>query len=171
MNLRRSFCKLGLAAIASVAIATLAGAQQKPAPSPAALLMAKELIDMKGATKTFDPVVTGVIAYHTDVMIQTNPNLATPLREVATKLSAELQSRRIELQQDLARVYAQHFTEQELRDALAFYRTPLGKKLIAEEPKAMEAAMQRAEEWSSTFAEEVIAKIRAEMTKRGFTLI
>ena len=43
--------------------------------------------------------------------------------------------RKAELQQKLARTYAQHFTEQELKDAIAFYRTPLGKKLVERSPR------------------------------------
>jgi uncharacterized protein len=179
MKLRFSVPRLVIAAAASVALVAAAAAQQKPAqqqqqqraPSPAALLMAQEIIAMKGATTTFDPLVVGVIEYHRNLLIQTNPNLTRPLQEVAAKLVQELQPRRIELQQDLARAYASHFTEQELRDALAFYKTPLGKKLVSEEPKAMEAAMKRADEWSRNFAEEVVQKMRSEMQKRGHNLI
>lgn len=188
MRLRETVCHFFVAVLAGLALATVAVAQQRPAapqrpaaaaaatpqppePTPAALLMAKEIIEMKGATTTFDPLVTGVIEYHRNLLIETNPNLARPLREVAAKLVAEMQPRRIELQQSLARAYAQHFTEQELRDALAFYRTPLGKKLVTEEPKAMESAMKRADEWSRNFADEIVEKIRAEMKKRGHNLI
>ena len=56
------------------------------------------------------------------------------------------------------RIYASHFTEQELKDALAFYKSPLGKKLIAEEPKALEETINAADDWSRKFAAEVDAK-------------
>ena len=75
------------------------------------------------------------------------------------------------MEQQIVRVYAQYFTEQELKDAVAFYRTPLGKKLISEEPKALDESMKVANEWSNKLAEEVIAKMRAEMKKKGHDLI
>jgi uncharacterized protein len=177
MKLRLSIPRIAVAAIASVALMTAVAAQQKPAapqapaPSPAALLMAKEIIEMKGATETFDPLIAGVIGHHRNILMQTNPNLSRPLQEVAEKLIRDLASRRIELQQELARTYASYFTEQELREALAFYRTPLGKKLVTEEPKAMDAAFKRADEWSSNFAKEVVQRIRDEMKKRGHNMI
>jgi uncharacterized protein len=146
-------------------------APQRPAPSAAAMAMAKEIIDMKGATHTFDPLVNGVIEYHRNLMIQTNPNLSRAIEQVAAKMINDMQSRRLELQQSLARTYAQHFTEQELRDALAFYRTPLGKKLVTQEPKAMEETMMAADAWSRKFAEEVVEKLRAEMKKLGHNVI
>jgi hypothetical protein len=143
----------------------------KPASSPTALLLAKELIDLKGAAAAYDPLVNGVIQYHRNFFIQNNPNLGKELDSVAQKLAADLAPRKAEMQQELTRIYASHFTEQELKDALTFFKTPLGRKLIIEEPKALEASMQAADDWSRRFATEVDAKFRAEMQKRGHNLI
>ena len=165
--IRRSVRVLGAAAVLGLALAGAVGAQQKPAPSPAAVQMAKEIIALKGATTTFDPLIPGVIEYHRNLLIQTNPNLAREIEQVAAKLSGDMRGRAVELQQQLATTYAGHFTEQELREAVAFYRTPLGKKLVTEEPKAMEETMKAADGWSRTFADEVVAKLREELRKRG----
>jgi hypothetical protein len=112
------------------------------------LLLAKELIELKGATMAFDALVPGIIEYHKNSLLQINPNLSKDLNQVAQQITKELTPRRAEMQQVLARVYAQHFTEQELKDALEFYKTPLCKKLIAEEPKALEESMKAADDWS-----------------------
>ena len=172
---RRSIRVLCAAAVLSVASTGMLSAQPKPAatpaPSPAALLMAKEIIDLKGAGTTFDPLVKGVIEYHKNFLIQNNPNLSRQIDEVAAQLLTQMEPRRVELQQTLARTYASHFTEQELKDALAFYHTPLGKKLVTEEPKAMEETMKAVDTWSQKFAEEVVAKLRAELKKKGLNVI
>jgi uncharacterized protein len=162
-----------IAGAAAVLILMLPGAAsaQQTAPSPAALMMAREIIEMKGAMTTFDPLIRGVIEYHRNIMIQTNPNLAGEIEKVAAQMINDLQGRKVEMQQELAKTYAQHFTEQELRDALAFYHTPLGRKLLAQEPKAMEETMKAADTWSKKFADEVVAKMREEMRKRGHNVI
>ena len=143
----------------------------EPASSPTALLLAKELIDLKGAAAAYDPLVNGVIQYHRNFFMQTNPNLGRDLDAVAQKLALDLAPRKAEMQQELTRIYASHFTEAELKEALAFFKTPIGKKLISEEPKALEASMKAADDWSRRFAVEVDAKFRAEMQKRGHNLI
>jgi hypothetical protein len=173
MTFREHARILCVIAAVELAFVAAAGAQPKPpaGPTPAALLLAKELIELKGATKAYDPLVFGVIEYHKNLFLQTNPNLAKDLDAVAAKLIKELQPRKVEMQQEMTQIYARHFTEQELKDALAFYRTPLGKKLIAEEPKALEESMAAADAWSKKFAQEVIAKFRAEMKARGRNLI
>ncbi len=156
---------------AAAIIAFASAAQAQPAPSANSIAFAKELIDIKGAAKIYDPIVSGVIQYHKNLILQSNPNLNKDLTEISQKLYNELLPRRAELQQDVVKIYALHFTEQELKDALAFYKTPLGRKLISEEPKILEATMKRADQWSGKFAEEVVAKMRAELRKKGHNVM
>ena len=68
---------------------------------------------------------------------------------------------------EVAKLYAMRFTEQELKDALAFYKSPLGRKLLAEEPNLLDQSMKNAQTWADKLSEEVIAKMRTEMKKRG----
>lgn len=169
MNFRRSARIACAAAVFGIALSSASIAQQQPTPT--SMLLAKELVEAKSAMQLFNPLISGVIDYHRNLFTQTNPNLARELNEVAQQLHSELVARRADLEQLIVRIYAQHFTEQELKQAVAFYRTPLGKKLIAEEPKALDESMKLANEWSGKLAEEVIAKMRAEMKKRGHDMI
>ena len=169
MNCRLSVHILCVAAVVSVAFSGAANAQQRP--SATSLLLAKQLIEAKSAMKLFDSIVSGVIEHHKNLLSQTNPNLTKDLDEVARKLHAELGRRKSEMEQEVVRIYAQHFSEQELKEAVAFYRTALGKKLIAEEPKALDESMKAANDWASKLAEEVRALMRAEMKKKGHNLI
>ncbi|AMN41602.1 DUF2059 domain-containing protein [Rhodoplanes sp. Z2-YC6860] len=174
MTFRRTVRALSAVAVLAIALSGPGFAQQpaaQPKISPTAMLLAKELVDLKGAAAAYDPLVNGVIEYHKNFFIQNNPNLAKDLDQIAQKLSADLAPRKAEMQQEITRIYASHFTEQELKDALAFYKSPLGKKLIAEEPKALEETLKAADDWSRKFAGEVDAKFRAEMQKRGKNLI
>jgi uncharacterized protein len=141
-----------------------ANAQQ---PSPGAIATAKELITVKGAVALYDPVVPGVIEQVKSVFLQANPTLGKDLNEVAIKLRAEYAPRRTEIMDDVAKLYATRFTEQELKDALAFYKSPLGRKLLAEEPNVLDQSMKNAQAWADRLSQEVIAKMRTEMKKRG----
>ena len=174
MTFRRTARSLSAVAVLAIALSGAAFAQQQapqPKISPTAMLLAKELVDLKGEAAAYDPLVNGVIEYHKNFYMQNNPNLSKDLNEVAQKLAGDLAPRKVEMQQEITRIYASHFTEQELKDALAFYKSPLGQKLISEEPKALEETLKAADDWSRKFATEVDAKFRAEMQKRGKNLI
>ena len=67
----------------------------------------------------------------------------------------------------MAKVYANEFSEQELKDLVTFYKSPLGQKLLASEPKAISQSMAFMNQWAQNFAEIVNGEFRAEMRKRG----
>jgi uncharacterized protein len=163
-----AICRFAVVAmLSSLVTIGVAHAQQ---PSPAAVELAKQVIQVKGGNAMFEPIVPGVIESAKNMFLPTNPGLSKDLNEVSAQLRKEYEPKRVELLNEVAKTYASRFTEQELKDLVAFYKTPLGQKVVIEEPRALDAALGRAQEWANNFSEEVIAKMRAEMKKRGSNL-
>src|SRR5262245_47028606 len=148
-------------------VASMAGAAAQKAPSPSALATARELIAVKGTNTLYEPLVSGVVEQAKNVFLKANPLLGKELNEVAAKLRTDFSPRSAEVLAETAKLYATHFTEQELKDALAFYKSPLGQKLLVEEPKILDDGMRNAQTWANRLSEEVMGKMRAEMKKRG----
>jgi len=142
----------------------LANAQQA---SPAAMASAKELISITGATTLFSPLISGVIEQAKVLYLQQNPALAKDLNEIAAQMRADLEPRFTELTDEVARLYATNFTEQELKDILAFYKTTAGKKVLTMQPKIVDSSMKFAQDWANNLSDQVIAKMRDELKKRG----
>jgi uncharacterized protein len=145
------------------------GAAPKTAqpPSSAAVLLAKQILEIKHADSIFQPIVAGVVIKVRDFFMQTNFMWGKDLNEIADGLIKQYSARSGELMDEAARAYASHFTEPELKQLLTFYQSPLGRKVIAEEPKAADEGMAAASKWADNLSEEVINKMRAEMKKRG----
>lgn len=154
-------------ALACLALSSAAQAQQ---PSAGAIAAAKELLELKGSTRMFDPLVPGIIETVKNNYLQTNTSLVKDLNEVAALLRTELAPKRVEILNQVAVLYAQRFTEQELKDVVAFYKTPTGKKFVSEEPVVIEQSLGAAQAWSQKLSEEVLSRFRAEMKKRGHDL-
>jgi uncharacterized protein len=161
-----------LAALALIAVANPALAQTPArSPTPAAILIAKQILEIKRTKQiVFEPLVRGVIEKAKDQFMQTNFMWAKDLNEVAAQLDKQFAPRSDELLDAAARIYASHFTEPELRQILTWYKSPIGRKMLVEEPKALDESVTHAGEWSQNFSEEVIARMRDEMKKRGHDL-
>ncbi len=155
----------GVALLAAVMFGGPAFSQSQP--SAEAVDTARQIITLKGGENIFNTLIPGVIEQGRYMFEQQNPNLGGPLREVAAKLRNEFASRQAELNSEVAKVYASRFTEKEIKDLLAFYQSPLGRKLITEEPKAIDQSMTYAQDWARKMSDEVVAKMRAEMKKLG----
>jgi hypothetical protein len=168
MNMNMS----SLSRIAIVAVACACGpfAARAQEPASATIAAAREMIITKGVGLMVDPLVRGVIESVKNSFLPTNPNLSRELNDVAAALQKEFEGKRNEVIDEMARAYARHFTESELKDLLLFYKTPLGQKFIKEEPAAIEEGFGRAKQWTDAFADTVMARMRGEMQKKGHAL-
>jgi hypothetical protein len=99
--------------------------------------------------------------------VQNNLNYQRDLNEVAVIVAKNLAGREKEIGEGMAQIYANEFTEQELKDLVTFYKTPLGQKLLATEPRAIQFSMSYMNQWGQVFAQTVNDAFRAEMKKRG----
>jgi len=167
---------LRAAALAVAMMAFIGTAAAQTSPTPAAIALAKEVLVLKGASQMWDPVIPGVIErvkatfLQGNVFAQGNAAFAKDLGEVAALLRTEYATKSADLTLEVARTYAERFSEPELKELVAFYKTPLGKKVIAEEPKVIDASGTRIQQWADRFSETVIARMRIEMKKKGHEL-
>jgi hypothetical protein len=155
------------AAVTGLALLALGGAASAQDPSPEAVETARQIIAIKGGDTIFNSLIPGVIEQGKSLFEQQNPALGKDLRDVATKLRSELAPQIAEVHTEVAKLYASHFTLKELKEILAFYQSPLGRKLITEEPKTLDQSMLFAQNWSRKFSDEVLTKFRVEMKKLG----
>src|ERR1700759_280145 len=165
--------------VMGLALAGAAANAQQPAPkqaapapalkpaSPAALMAAKEILAMKNANAMYASAVPNVVEQTKNALMQTNLNYQKDLNEVAIIVAKNLAGREKEIGEGMAQIYANEFTEQELKDLVVFYKTPLGQKLLSTEPRAIQFSMSYMNQWGQVFAQTVNDAFRAEMKKRG----
>jgi hypothetical protein len=147
-----------------------AGAALAQQPSAAAIATARELVEIKGGSAMFDPIVINVIEQTKGALLQTNPQLAKDLNDVGNQLRGEFAPRRNELLGEAAKLYATRFNEQELKDMVAFYKSPLGRKMITQEPVVLDETFNYVQQWAPRVGEDVMNRFRAEMRKKGHNL-
>lgn len=150
-----------------LAFGPAAHAEQPPAGSVAA---AKQLIAATGATAMFNPLIAGVVEQAKLLFLQQDPALAGDLNVIAAKMRTDLQPRFGEITDEVAVLYAKNFTEPELKEILAFYKTPTGQKLLKTQPNIIGSSMDFARNWANKLSEEVVVKMREELKKKGHNL-
>ena len=158
---------LGLALAALPAAAQQAAAPALKPGTPAAIAAAKDILTMKNAGAMFANAVPNIVEQTKNALIGANLNYQKDLTEVAAIVNKNLTGREREIGDQMALIYTNAFTEQELKDLATFYKSPLGQKLLSTEPQAIQLSMSYMNQWAQIFAETVNAAFRAEMRKRG----
>ena len=138
----------------------------KPA-SPASLAAAREILTMKNAGAMYASAVPNIVEQTKNALIQQNLNYQKDLNEVAPIVAQKLAGREKEIGEGMAQVYATEFSEQELKDLVTFYKSPLGQKLLSTEPRAIQFSMSYMNQWAIMFAGVVNEGFRDEMKKRN----
>jgi uncharacterized protein len=135
--------------------------------TPAAMAAARELLAMKNASAMFANAVPGIVQQTKDALIQQNLNYQKDLNDVAVVVAQAFAGKEKEISEGMAQIYCNEFSEQELKDLVVFYKSPLGQKLLSNEPRAIQFSMSYMNQWAQQFSETVNAQFRAEMRKRG----
>jgi hypothetical protein len=155
-------------ALALGAAPAIAQQQAAPAaPSAASIAAAKEILQLKNASGMYANAVPAIVDKVKTTLISQNLNYQKDLQELAPIIAKQLAGREQEIGDGMVGVYAGEFTEQELKDLVTFYKSPLGQKLIANEPKAINLSVQVMNAWAQNFSEIVAGVFRTEMRKRG----
>jgi hypothetical protein len=156
--------------VCGLAMSSVSAEAQTPAlkpASPTAIAAAKEILTMKNADKMYAGAVPGLVQKTKDTLLQNNLNYQKDLNEVAVIVAQSMAGREKEIGEQMAKIYASDFTEQELKDLVTFYKSALGQKLLAQEPRSIQASMGYMNQWAQTFSEEINGQFRSEMRKRG----
>jgi uncharacterized protein len=60
----------------------------------------------------------------------------------------------------LVPVYAAHYSDEEVLQLIAFYETPLGKKVVRETPAVMRESYSVGQEWGQAILRDIIQELR-----------
>ncbi|MCF6404941.1 DUF2059 domain-containing protein [Chitinophaga filiformis] len=58
-------------------------------------------------------------------------------------------------------VYAKYYTEEDLDQVIAFYKTPAGRKVIAVTPQIVQESMVLGREWGQKLGEKILSEMKA----------
>lgn len=162
---------LSAAALISLVFAAPTFAQDAtPAPSPEQIKAAREVIDVSGAADSIKDIVPIFLDEAKNTLTRTRPEIAKDLGEAIKTVEPEFAQRKEALMSEIATVYAQRFSAQELAEIKAFYTSETGKKLVKNLPNVLQASYERTQLWSQKMSTDIISRLRQEMKKRGVDL-
>jgi hypothetical protein len=147
-----------VAALAAVIPAAVSGADK---PKDTHFLAAMRLLKITNTEKTLDTSMNQMLK----IQMQAKPALR-PYENVMKKFLRKYISWDT-LKNDLAKLYMAEFTEKELNEIIAFYKTPTGKKAIEKIPVIMQKSAQLSVQRIQEHKSELQEMIRAEQARNA----
>ena len=171
LELTKSRLRRGAVVVATaLAFALPLGPAMAQELAPEQLALARQYVDLTDTGAVFESsmVTTGIDTMRT--LVSQNPGMTEPVNTAIEKVLESFRTRKDELLDQFARVYALRFSADELREIIAFYSSDTGKKL-AQSNMQVNGDLQRVMQvFEANVRPEFFAKVRAELKAAGINM-
>jgi hypothetical protein len=144
-------------------VAQAQAAAATPPIAPAFEQDIKRLLDVTNAQRLSEQMSNAFMTQFSQALKASNPNIPPRAMEIATEVARSFFTQRYPaLIPKMVVAYAKVLTPEDVRQLLAFYETPLGKRLIEITPALAQAGAAAGQQWG----QEMIPELTAEMQRR-----
>jgi uncharacterized protein len=139
-------------------------------PSPDAIAAAQEFMTTMKMTDQIKAVLPAIIQSLKPAIVQNRPQVERDFDDIAQRLLEAFNARVSELIALSAAIYARNFSVDELRELTAFYRTPLGQKVLQKLPAVTQETMAMGQRFGREVGREAGEQMVNELRKRGHSI-
>ncbi len=157
-----------LAGTAVAVLLAFGSCQAEDAIAPERLVLAKQVLDLSGAAKFYDHYDQNLDAMLSQLR-QSMPGLDDATMADLKKIAVEeFNASRPEMVEGAAKIYARHFSEDDLKALVAFYKSSAGQHFAGELPavaaESMQLTVPLTQRVIGRFQQYIAAKIAAQNT-------
>ncbi len=131
----------------------------------------RKLLEMTGTLDVGQQMTDTFMRQMVQTLTQARPDIPAGvyevMREEVNSIIAENLDGFVEM---IVPVYSRHFSEQEIKGLLAFYRTELGQKAIRVMPELVRESMVIGELWGRNLAPEIRRRVMERLEEQGYDL-
>ncbi|MCW5695284.1 MAG: DUF2059 domain-containing protein [Bauldia sp.] len=154
-----------IAIVLAMSVAVLPARAQEISDSH--LQAALRAFQLSQSGEGFDEVLPNIADQVMSLLISQRPDLYRQIETAVNDAAVALVVRRADLNNDIARLWARLFTEEELNVIIAFYSTSAGQKLAVSGSDLLNSTVSAVQNWSERLGEEMLAVTQANLESAG----
>lgn len=139
--------------------------------TPAKLGDIKRLMEVTGSANIANQFAVGTSQQMFKALKAARPDIPERAMAIMEKELVKLFSEKMAasggLLEQIIPVYHKHFTHPEIRELLAFYQTPIGRKAILVLPQVVQESMVAGQRWGQALGPEIEKRITAALSREG----
>ena len=136
-------------------------------PSPEALAVARSLISTMKLTEQYKALLPVVLLSIKPALVQGRPEIERDYDAMAAQIGDAYAPYYSSMVDSAASLYASNFTVDELREIDAFYRLPVGQKLLQKSLAITQQSMQIGQDASRKAAEDLRVRLTDLLRQKG----
>jgi uncharacterized protein len=136
-------------------------------PSPEAMSAARSLVATLKLTDKYNALLPVILLSIKPTLVQDRPEIERDYDAMAAKVADAYAPYYSSMVDSAATVYATNFTLDELREIDAFYRLPVGQKLLEKSPAITQQGIQIGQDTSRKAAEDLRTRLTELLRQKG----
>lgn len=130
-----------------------------------------ELLQVTGMSNVLGQMITGMSSNVASAIKQQKPDMPDKVVTILTEeILAGLNDNQGSLIANIAVLYEKYFTAAEIRELIAFYKTPIGRKALSTLPQITSESMQIGQQWAQSVMPQIIERAKARLAEEGYQL-
>ncbi len=146
------------------------GAMAQPRPSDDAMAAARAFVAASGAAAQFNSVMPLMADQMSKAFRSLAPDRAREIEEAMAEVVKRFITRKYELIDEIAAIYADKLAVDDLREITKFYQTGAGRRMVEALPEVTRRAAAVGQDWGQRIGAEIANEMRRELKKRGIDL-
>ena len=122
---------------------------------------------MPDSAKQFEVVVPLITQQLENAFVNLKPDHAAEIKDVFRIIPEKFSQRKQELLDQVAVLYAERLTADDLNELIKFYKSPIGAKFIQLQPELVQQSMQLGQAWGRKIGQEIDQEVRKQLKERG----
>lgn len=151
-------------------VLAFAGAAMAQEVAPEQFALARKYVDLTDKASVFEIALVQVGVDTMRTLVSQSPDSYDAVDAAITKVLESYKTRKGELMDQFARVYAQQFTMDELQQIVDFYSSPTGQKLATAQSNTNDDLQTIMSLFQINLRTEFFAAVRAELRTAGVNL-
>ncbi len=145
-----------------------ADAQVPAASAPETMAAARELIATMRATDQLKLMLPAIVQALKPAIVQGRPQMEHDFDIVLPVIVDAMNARLGELVEQMAALYGRNFTADEMREITAFYRSPVGQKVLDKMPAVMQESMSLGQAFGKIVGSEMQNQTIEALRNKGY---
>jgi uncharacterized protein len=146
------------------------GASQAQTPSPEAIKTARGLVMTMKLTDQYKALLPAILLGLKPALVQDRPEIERDYDAIMPSITEAFKPYYSAMVDNIAAIYANNFSIGELREMEAFYRQPVGQKLLEKSQIIAQQSMQVGEEVSRKAADDLRTRLTEALRQKGHKL-
>jgi hypothetical protein len=155
--------------IASMLLFSISGALAQT-PSPEAMTAARSLVTTMKLSDQYKALLPAILLTLKPTLTQDRPELERDYEAMMPTIVDAFTPYYNTMVDNIATIYASNFTVAELREIEAFYRQPVGQKLLEKAPALAQLSNQVGQDSSRKAADDLRARLTEALRQKGHKL-